>query len=110
MQLAGSILTLLVDTIYACQDKKDDVKAGVKSTALLFGSRIRLILAGFAALTVLSLGAAGVLNDQGLPFYVLSIGGAVLHMAWQLKSVDLDDTRSCLIAVRACASALSSLP
>lgn len=109
MRYLDAILTFHVDTIYACQDKKDDVKAGVKSTALLFGSRIRFILAGFAALMVLSLVVAGVLNSQGLPFHVLSIGGAVLHMARQIKSVNLDDTRSCLVAVSRFAHSLSYL-
>ena len=33
--------TIVYDTIYACQDREDDVHAGVKSTALLFGSYVR---------------------------------------------------------------------
>ncbi|OMH84896.1 4-hydroxybenzoate polyprenyltransferase, mitochondrial [Zancudomyces culisetae] len=38
---ASTILwTLVYDTIYAHQDKLDDIKVGVKSTALLFGDRL----------------------------------------------------------------------
>lgn len=47
---AGSICwTLVYDTIYAHQDKSDDVHAGVKSTALLFGEKTKPVLSGFSA-------------------------------------------------------------
>ncbi len=45
---SGVCWTLVYDTIYAHQDKTDDVIAGVKSTALLFGDHNRLIMAAFA--------------------------------------------------------------
>ncbi|KAE8239868.1 hypothetical protein A4X13_0g8031 [Tilletia indica] len=46
---AGTICwTIVYDTIYAHQDKRDDVKAGVKSTALLFKGRTKSILALFS--------------------------------------------------------------
>lgn len=44
--------TMVYDTIYAHQDKTDDVRVGVKSTALLFGERTPLVLNGFSAVTV----------------------------------------------------------
>jgi len=47
---AGTVgWTIFYDTIYAHQDRRDDVKAGVKSTALLFRGRTRPILALFGA-------------------------------------------------------------
>ncbi|KAI0056634.1 UbiA prenyltransferase [Artomyces pyxidatus] len=99
MLLAGCwSWTLYYDTIYACQDKRDDVKAGVKSTALLFGGRIRSVLSGFALLFVACFAAAGYLNGQGTPFYLLGVGGAAIHLFRQLHGVDLDDVKSCLIA------------
>lgn len=36
--------TLVYDTVYAHMDKKDDVKAGIRSTALLFGENTWLTL------------------------------------------------------------------
>ena len=45
----GVCWTLVYDTIYAHQDKLDDVRAGVKSTALLFGQDTRPWLSVFAA-------------------------------------------------------------
>ena len=50
---AGSIFwTLVYDTIYAHQDKTDDVHAGVKSTALLFGEKTKPVLSAFSAGTI----------------------------------------------------------
>lgn len=56
----GVCWTLVYDTIYAHQDKLDDVKAGVKSTALLFGEQTRPWLSGFAA------GSAGLWALSGM--------------------------------------------
>ncbi|KAJ3053101.1 Para-hydroxybenzoate--polyprenyltransferase, mitochondrial precursor (PHB:polyprenyltransferase) [Rhizophlyctis rosea] len=84
---AGVSWTLVYDTIYALQDKKDDIKAGVKSTALRFGPNILRWLAGFSALTVGMLATAGYMNDQGVPFFVVSVGGAAAHFGWQLKTL-----------------------
>ncbi|KAF8071600.1 UbiA prenyltransferase family-domain-containing protein [Lyophyllum atratum] len=84
--------TMLYDTIYACQDKKDDAKArstalftaGVRSTALAFGSWIRPILdSGWS------------MNGHGLAYYLISIGGMAVHLMWQFKTVDLDVPESC---------------
>ncbi|KAF9279612.1 DEAD (Asp-Glu-Ala-Asp) box polypeptide 59 [Linnemannia elongata] len=45
---SGVCWTLVYDTIYAHQDKKDDVKIGVKSTALRFGEKTPEFLAAFS--------------------------------------------------------------
>ncbi|XP_071902208.1 4-hydroxybenzoate geranyltransferase 1 isoform X2 [Coffea arabica] len=51
--------TLEYDTIYAHQDKKDDVKAGVKSTALLLGESTKLWSASFGAASIACFALAG---------------------------------------------------
>ncbi|KAH9980819.1 4-hydroxybenzoate polyprenyl transferase [Lactifluus volemus] len=76
--------TLYYDTIYALQDKRDDLKAGVKSTAILFGDHVKTILAFFAVLLLVALTAAGVLNGQGMPYFAVT-----------LRNLDVDDTKSC---------------
>jgi len=54
---AGSILWVIgYDTIYAHQDREDDLMIGIKSTALLFGERTPAMLAIFTGL-VLVVGA-----------------------------------------------------
>lgn len=89
------LLSAVTDTIYACQDIKDDIKMGAKSTAILFGSWIRpfLIVIGFSFIALLTV--AGILNDQGWPFFVISIGGTTIHIIWQFLTVDLDVPESC---------------
>ncbi|GJN88726.1 hypothetical protein Rhopal_001692-T1 [Rhodotorula paludigena] len=92
----GSVAwTIVYDTIYAHQDKTDDVSAGVKSTALLFGEQTRPILTAFSASFVSLLALSGYLNAQGPAFYALSVGGAAAHLAWQLRKADLDSRESC---------------
>lgn len=49
LYLGGVCWTLVYDTIYAHQDKADDVNAGVKSTALLFAANTQPWLTGFTA-------------------------------------------------------------
>lgn len=89
------LFPLLSDTIYACQDIKDDVKMGVCSTAILFGSWIRplLILCAIGFVNMLAL--VGYLNHQGMPYFVLSVGGTAAHLVWQFATVDLDEPASC---------------
>jgi 4-hydroxybenzoate polyprenyltransferase len=52
-------MLLILSQRFAAQDKKDDLMAGVKSTALLFGKNTKLILGGFAASQVALLGLTG---------------------------------------------------
>ena len=47
-----------IDTIYACQDRRDDVKVGVKSTARLFGSRAPVMVGLFYVLALIGWSAA----------------------------------------------------
>ncbi|KAF8545827.1 4-hydroxybenzoate polyprenyl transferase [Imleria badia] len=92
---AGGICwTLVYDTIYAHQDKTDDVKVGIRSTALLFGDHTRPILSAFSASSVALTAYAGVLNAQGPPFYVGVCLGA-LQLALVLWSTDFDSRESC---------------
>lgn len=69
------------------------MKAGVKSTALLFGKHVRAVLTAFAAAFVLCMICAGVLNKQGWPYFVVSCGGVGAHLSWQLLSWDVDKAR-----------------
>ena len=55
----GICWTLVYDTIYAHQDKDDDIVVGIKSTALLFGANTKAWLSGFAASGVSFLGLTG---------------------------------------------------
>ncbi|GLB41480.1 putative ubiA prenyltransferase family protein [Lyophyllum shimeji] len=87
--------TMWYDTIYACQDKRDDVKAGVKSTALLFGTWIKPILCAFASALVASLYIAGVMNNMGTYYHAISVVGGALYLATDMLTVDLDSPKAC---------------
>src|ERR1700736_3583654 len=63
---AGSIAWVIgYDTIYAHQDAEDDALIGIKSTALLFGTRTRQALTVFYGLAVVLIGAALMLAGAG---------------------------------------------
>jgi 4-hydroxybenzoate polyprenyltransferase len=87
--------TMLYDTIYACQDKVDDIKTGVRSTAILFGSWIEPLLTLCGILFLAMLVLAGFANQQGVLYFVVSVGGTALHLIWQFTTVDLDVPSSC---------------
>ncbi|KAH9980888.1 UbiA prenyltransferase family [Lactifluus volemus] len=90
--------SIYYDTIYACQDRRDDVKAGVKSTALLFGRHVKKFLAVFAGIMVACLTSAGVLNGQGIPYFTVAVGGTAYYFVSQLQNLDVDDPNGCLSA------------
>ena len=79
---------------FCAQDKADDAPAGIRSTALLFGDRTRPILAGFSASSLGLITLSGILNSQGIPFF-LGVGAAGIQLAKTLKRTDFDDRTSC---------------
>ncbi|KIK53482.1 hypothetical protein GYMLUDRAFT_77422 [Collybiopsis luxurians FD-317 M1] len=87
--------TLWYDTIYACQDKEDDLKAGIKSTAVFFDSRIKSHLVFFGSLFLLCLFISGLLNGQTRIFFLFSGAGGASHLIWQWISVDINDSQTC---------------
>jgi 4-hydroxybenzoate polyprenyltransferase len=92
---AGIFWTLGYDTIYAHQDKDDDLLIGVKSTALRLGDMTRPWLTGFFMLAVGLIGAAGYGAGLTWPFWIgLALAG--LHAAWQVARVATDDPSDCL--------------
>ena len=94
LYLAGISWTMIYDTIYAHQDKYDDVIVGVKSTALKFGDSTKLWLSGFATSMLSSLCLAGAACDQTWPFY-LSVAGVGAHLVNQIRTLDIDDREDC---------------
>lgn len=90
----GVFWTLGYDTIYAHQDKNDDARIGVKSTALRLGMKTKRAVGAFYLLATLLWGLAAWTSDSGMAAYVfLALTG--LHFLWQIRSVNLDDPASC---------------
>eukprot|EP01102_Stenamoeba_stenopodia_P022665 TRINITY_DN9527_c0_g8_i2.p1 TRINITY_DN9527_c0_g8~~TRINITY_DN9527_c0_g8_i2.p1 ORF type:complete len:191 (-),score=23.28 TRINITY_DN9527_c0_g8_i2:63-635(-) len=98
---AGVCWTLVYDTIYAHQDKEDDLLIGVKSTALLFGDDTKKWLSGFGMATMSLLCLAGYHASLGWPFYAVAglVGGS--HLLWQISSLNINDSRDCLTKFQA---------
>jgi 4-hydroxybenzoate polyprenyltransferase len=93
---AGSISWVIgYDTIYAHQDREDDALIGIKSTALLFGSRTKPMLALFYGVAVILIGAAGYGAGAGLIF-ALGLLAFAAHLAWQIARLDIADPVNCL--------------
>ena len=93
---AGSISWVIgYDTIYAHQDREDDLLIGIKSTALLFGENTRPMLAAFYAGAVVLIGAAGLMAGGQLIF-VLGLIAFAAHLAWQVTRLDINDSAHCL--------------
>jgi 4-hydroxybenzoate polyprenyltransferase len=92
---AGFFWTLGYDTIYAHQDKADDALIGIKSSARRLGAATPRWLWGFYGVTLALLAAAGWSAGLGFWFYpfLLAVAG---HFAWQIRTLDLEDPRSCL--------------
>ena len=93
---AGSICWVIgYDTIYAHQDREDDLLIGIKSTALLFGEETRPMLAKFYAAAVALIGFAGLMVG-GRFIFVLGLIGVAAHLAWQVTQLDINDSARCL--------------
>lgn len=95
MYVAGFFWTLGYDTIYAHQDKDDDIKIGVKSLALRLGDATPRWAMGFYTVTTLFLGVSGMLAGLHWIYFPL-LALACLHLAWQVATVKLDDAANCL--------------
>ena len=106
--LAAAPLTLYVgcvlwtigyDTIYAHQDKEDDLAVGLRSTALKLGDATQAWLVIFYAGAVLLWSVAGSLAGAGAPYFValLLVGGQFI---WQIATLVPGDAANCLARFR----------
>lgn len=87
--------TIGYDTIYAHQDKEDDLLVGLKSTALRFGENTTAWLSLFYGLTISGLAFAGWIVGAGIWFYCgLAVGAG--HLAWQVTTLKIHDPKNCL--------------
>lgn len=95
LYIAGVFWTLGYDTIYAHQDKEDDLFVGVKSSALALGSSTKPWLILFYMVAIFMLGAGGYQAELRWQFWVCLFIGA-LHFCWQVNSLDIHNPSNCL--------------
>ena len=97
---ASAILwTIGYDTIYALQDARDDAIVGVRSTARLFGERVRPAVGSlYVATWVLAALATWGAGGSWIAYAGLAAYGC--HLAWQVASIRPGDTGRALMLFR----------
>jgi len=88
---ATMIWSLIYDTAYAVGDKEEDVKIGVKSTAILFGEQLVPITAFFQFIMLALLVWIGVLFSMGGVYY-LGLGLISVWFMYDLKRLSSGDS------------------
>lgn len=86
MYVAVALWALIYDTMYAMVDIEDDLKIGVKSTAILFGQRDRQIIALLQVIMFGILVLIGQLQALGL-YYYLGLAVAAALSVYQQKLI-----------------------
>jgi len=78
---------LAYDTIYALQDREDDLRIGVKSAAIFFGSRVWVAVAASLAGMLILLALAGRHMGVGAAYYgvLAAVGGFFSQQVWRLR-------------------------
>lgn len=86
LYMAAIFWTLGYDTIYALQDRRDDLKIKIKSTAIKFGSDIKNFLFFCYISSITFLIALGFLTNRSLVYFILLVIAA-LHLAYQVLTI-----------------------
>lgn len=83
LYIAVVLWTVAYDTFYAMVDRDDDVKIGIKSTAILFGDMDIPITACLQCLTLIALLMTGINFNRGSWFFLSLLGAALLFLYQQ---------------------------
>ena len=89
LYFACVIWTLGYDTVYAYQDREDDIKQNIKSTAVLFGENGRWLVYSCYSLVLLIFGYLGWNSSNSLiSLFIIAIIGICTYIAikkWDIK-------------------------
>ena len=97
--IANILWSVVYDTEYAMVDREDDLKAGAKSTAILFGDADLPILGVLMATLLLAMVFVGQRAQLGWPYW-LALLVAVGLFAYQLWLIRTRERGPCLAAFR----------
>lgn len=97
MFLAVVFWAVVYDTMYAMVDRDDDLKLGVRSTAILFGDADRMMIGVLQALVLVALGLTGRQAGFG-GWYLAGLGAAALLFVWQQYLIRDRDPAACFRA------------
>jgi len=94
---ATVVWAVIYDTMYAMVDREDDLKVGIKSTAILFGRHDRLIIGVLQVAMLAMLWWVGHSAGRG-PVYLLGLAVAGGLFAYQQYLIRDRDTKACFRA------------
>lgn len=86
--------TIAYDTIYAHQDKKDDLAAGIMSLAIKLGVDTKKVMWKLYLITIILLGITGMNSHMNFLFYIATAIGAY-HLYWQVETLDINNPKDC---------------
>lgn len=92
---ANVIWPLIYDTVYAFQDLRDDLKAGVKSLAIAMNEWAKYWFFLLATIQTMFLASNGARNGFHLPYFTISVGATFGSLCLMIWKVDLDSPQSC---------------
>lgn len=93
--LANVLSAVVVDAVYAHQDVKDDIKAGVKSIAVAWQDRTKPLLWVLSAFQVLLLALAGWFWGLGSGYVFVTVLGTAVHLGAMVWRVRLELPENC---------------
>ncbi len=88
MWLGAVLWQVGYDSIYAYVDVRDDIKLGLHSTALRFGTNGRVWISGFYIATIVLWAYGGWAMRMHWPYFVV-IGAIAAHFVWQMSVFSL---------------------
>lgn len=87
--------TVIYDTVYGYQDCDEDIRVGVKSTAVLFGSWGKPILWVLSHCMVTLFLVSGYLAEMSWVYFAVTVGGSFASLNIMIAAVDLESPESC---------------
>ncbi|MCB1693645.1 MAG: 4-hydroxybenzoate octaprenyltransferase [Pseudomonadales bacterium] len=86
--IANLLWTVAYDTAYAMVDRDDDLKLGIRSSAILFGDMDKTMIAVLDALFVAVMILAGTVAESGIAYYAGLLVASVLFVWHQVRITD----------------------
>jgi len=97
MVVAVVLWAAIYDTMYAMVDREDDLRLGLKSTAILFGDADRVVVGAMQAMVLLAMALVG--REAGLgAWYQAGVGAGALVFAWEQWLIRDRDPARCFQA------------
>ncbi|MEO0577107.1 MAG: 4-hydroxybenzoate octaprenyltransferase [Pseudomonadota bacterium] len=86
------IWAVIYDTMYAMVDRDDDLEAGIRSSAILFGDADRFVIGGLQLCMMLGLIMLGSRASLGGWYFLslIAVGSFMLYQQWLIRDRDRD--------------------